>query len=539
MGIRENIDRLLSKLDEAARSGERVKTWPDDPEYPEADKIPMEGNEPRGLGGKSEAGGQSATMRGLRKDYASQGLDEFWIAGPTGDGEFELQGGGEYPDSSVLAGQYRTVEGLVYFKSKEDALRHYPGLEVYSADEAPSARASVPGVPPEGFDPADAGERWSDDDVSEASVKMDPRLASWTPDQVAETLPVSSALSSRLWELLSQISKGRRVPQGGDPAKDPGTVEFPPEPDSHMSGRMGAVWRKLTDAEKAEINAAIKKELGDREKYRQAQKAKADADDPDDPESAALRAAGREATAELEKFWKDLDARKSESSGDDPEEAPRMDTAPWKGEFPAEPAGDKKYDSWCREVQAYTGRLPEGLKEYLPDLYDQGDNPEGAARALWLMWVRSTMGVSEREFGPLQKAAKEMWDDGMSPDEAAGYLTARLRGESKDAEPRPAKPAAESSDRAYTGTVRPGPSQDLLAVHGNDQLSDIWMISKKDAAAHGLRPGDSVRYAVDDPEDQFCRIIGKSDAGVAEAYRRRKPGRRLEAFLKAMAESMK
>lgn len=66
-------------------------------------------------------------------------------------------------------------------------------------------------------------------------------LSLWTPDEVAECLPVSRATSARLWELLPQVA-----PQ---PASEW------PEPVEQGSSVV-ALWPLLTEAERKEINEA-------------------------------------------------------------------------------------------------------------------------------------------------------------------------------------------------------------------------------------------------------------------------------------------
>lgn len=70
-----------------------------------------------------------------------------------------VYGIGRYERSSVLAGQPRRVF-LDSFDTVDEAKRAYPK----ATDNAGlPPRASVPLNPPPGFDPLDAGERWSED----------------------------------------------------------------------------------------------------------------------------------------------------------------------------------------------------------------------------------------------------------------------------------------------------------------------------------------------------------------------------------------
>lgn len=73
------------------------------------------------------------------------------------DGTTWLVGYGEYPRSSVLAGQ--PFERLLEpFESLEEAKAKYPTFRVEAGRSA--VQASVPDTAPEGFDPADIGESW-------------------------------------------------------------------------------------------------------------------------------------------------------------------------------------------------------------------------------------------------------------------------------------------------------------------------------------------------------------------------------------------
>ena len=90
-------------------------------------------------------------------------------------------------------------------------------------------------------------------------MKMPTVLKYWTADEVAECLPVSRALSGRLWEILSECSNP--TPQGGDGTN--GTVE---EPAGRLSlendDKAGHWWGLLTSEEQAELaDAAIREGL--------------------------------------------------------------------------------------------------------------------------------------------------------------------------------------------------------------------------------------------------------------------------------------
>lgn len=89
-------------------------------------------------------------------------------------------------------------------------------------------------------------------------MKMNEAFKVWTPDEAAECLSgVSPSLYARLWELLDGIPEGDRKPLGGDGTN--GTVEYPPEPDSYPKGTVAAIWRHLTEEQRAELNAAYEK----------------------------------------------------------------------------------------------------------------------------------------------------------------------------------------------------------------------------------------------------------------------------------------
>ena len=87
-------------------------------------------------------------------------------------------------------------------------------------------------------------------------IKMPEGLQYWTPDEVAECLDgVSRPTYVRLWEIAGELKRtGRAVPLGGDGSD--GTIETPPEPDAYKSGKMGALWHLLTDAQRVELRDA-------------------------------------------------------------------------------------------------------------------------------------------------------------------------------------------------------------------------------------------------------------------------------------------
>lgn len=68
---------------------------------------------------------------------------------------------GDYPEYSVLAGQYCRALQIAY-DSLEEAKAANPGVEVVE-DGCPVV-ASVPDVAPADFDPSYAGERWDEED---------------------------------------------------------------------------------------------------------------------------------------------------------------------------------------------------------------------------------------------------------------------------------------------------------------------------------------------------------------------------------------
>lgn len=82
--------------------------------------------------------------------------------------------------------------------------------------------------------------------------KPAPGLELYTPDEVAETLEgISAPTCTKLWNLLGTMTETK--PLGGDGSD--GTVEWP-EP-TEAAHSVVAIWKELTPAERAEINAAF------------------------------------------------------------------------------------------------------------------------------------------------------------------------------------------------------------------------------------------------------------------------------------------
>ncbi len=81
----------------------------------------------------------------------------------------------------------------------------------------------------------------------------------WRPDEVAECLDgLSTQTRVRLWDISNELERtGKAVPLGGDGSN--GTIEYPPEPDAFISGKMQSLWPTLTDDERAEIAACYAK----------------------------------------------------------------------------------------------------------------------------------------------------------------------------------------------------------------------------------------------------------------------------------------
>ena len=76
-----------------------------------------------------------------------------------------LWGYGTYERSSVLAGQYKQAR-LECYKTIEEARAEWPTVPMREDGycNLPSSMVTnVPNVPPAGFDPMDAGERWDDE----------------------------------------------------------------------------------------------------------------------------------------------------------------------------------------------------------------------------------------------------------------------------------------------------------------------------------------------------------------------------------------
>lgn len=68
---------------------------------------------------------------------------------------------GEYPQGSVLEGEYRRTR-LRFYETLEDAQRDYPQAEVLDFPGF-DIRPDLPHVAPSWFDPTIAGETWDDD----------------------------------------------------------------------------------------------------------------------------------------------------------------------------------------------------------------------------------------------------------------------------------------------------------------------------------------------------------------------------------------
>ena len=78
-------------------------------------------------------------------------------------GTWEVFGHGEYPRSSVLAGQPGRW-CVASFDTLEEALKAYPKATVPEhSTRIPSGWLPMSDTAPSWFDPMDAGERWDDD----------------------------------------------------------------------------------------------------------------------------------------------------------------------------------------------------------------------------------------------------------------------------------------------------------------------------------------------------------------------------------------
>lgn len=88
-------------------------------------------------------------------------------------------------------------------------------------------------------------------------MEMPTVLEYWTADECAESLPISRALSGRLWSFLSEAENP--TPLGGDGSN--GTVE---EPAGRLSlendDKAGHWWGRLTASEQAELVDAVIRE---------------------------------------------------------------------------------------------------------------------------------------------------------------------------------------------------------------------------------------------------------------------------------------
>ena len=79
------------------------------------------------------------------------------------DDNFIVFGHGEYPEDSVLAGQYARC-AIDTFNTLEEASKAYPKASILErSTRIPSSWISMSDIPPSWFDPADAGERWNED----------------------------------------------------------------------------------------------------------------------------------------------------------------------------------------------------------------------------------------------------------------------------------------------------------------------------------------------------------------------------------------
>lgn len=70
---------------------------------------------------------------------------------------YSVYGHGEYEESSVLAGQYRRAF-LDSFDTLEEAVKAYPQAEVIQGTTC--GLTKMPSLPPDWFDPVNAGEQW-------------------------------------------------------------------------------------------------------------------------------------------------------------------------------------------------------------------------------------------------------------------------------------------------------------------------------------------------------------------------------------------
>lgn len=84
-------------------------------------------------------------------------------------------------------------------------------------------------------------------------MKCPDQVEDMRPDEVAEcTDGLSEGTYAALWSITGELAAaGKGVPLGGDGSN--GTIECPPEPGSYASGRMAAVWDRLTEEQQAEI----------------------------------------------------------------------------------------------------------------------------------------------------------------------------------------------------------------------------------------------------------------------------------------------
>ena len=94
----------------------------------------------------------------LSEEYP--GFEEYSLV-TDDDGGICLWGFGEYESSSVLAGSFRQTR-LNFYENKQKAEKE-TGLKVGAGSE-PFSSASLPDVPPVGFDPTACGEVWGEDE---------------------------------------------------------------------------------------------------------------------------------------------------------------------------------------------------------------------------------------------------------------------------------------------------------------------------------------------------------------------------------------
>jgi hypothetical protein len=93
-------------------------------------------------------------------------------------------------------------------------------------------------------------------------IKMPAGMEFWTADECAECLPISNALSGKLWGFLDEAKNP--TPLGGDPGEQPGTVETPEERlDPDNDDKAPHWWDRLEKSEQQELVEAWEKEHPD------------------------------------------------------------------------------------------------------------------------------------------------------------------------------------------------------------------------------------------------------------------------------------